>query len=110
MKIAIIGSRTITNYNLESIVSDEVTEIVSGSAKGADTLAREYAEKHGLKYTEFLPDYSRYGKAAPIVRNKQIADYSDKVIALWNGKSKGTKSVIDYCRKENIEIEIKVIE
>ena len=59
----------------------------------------EYAKQKGLALTEFLPEYDRYGRAAPIVRNKQIVDYADAVIAFWDGKSKGTQSVISYAKK-----------
>ena len=74
-------------------------EIVSGGAKGIDHLAAEYAQKHGLKLTEFLPQYARYGKAAPILRNKEIIDYADQIIAFGDGTSKGTFSVIQYAKK-----------
>ena len=48
----------------------DITEIVSGGAKGVDSLAREYAERKGIKLTEFIPEYKSYGRAAPIVRNR----------------------------------------
>ncbi len=72
-----------------------VTEIVSGGARGVDTFAALYARKNGIKMTEFMPDYSRYGKGAPIRRNIQIAEYADAVIAFWDGKSRGTKNTIE---------------
>ncbi len=99
MKIAIIGSRNLVIENLERYISDECTEIVSGGAVGIDSCAADYAKAHGLRLTEFLPDYSKYGRAAPIVRNKSIVDYADEVLAFWDGKSRGTKSVISYCEK-----------
>ena len=98
MKIAIIGSRSITDADIGKYVSAG-DEIVSGGAAGIDTLAAEYAKRNGLKLTVFLPEYEKYGRAAPIVRNKQIVDYADKVVALWNGSSKGTMSVIEYAEK-----------
>jgi hypothetical protein len=99
MKVALIGSRGIANVDVGAYLPDGTTEIVSGGAKGADAIAREYANKHGLKLTEFLPDYGRFGRGAPIKRNEQIVDYADAVVALWDGKSRGTKYVIDYCAK-----------
>ena len=98
MKIAIVGSRNITNAEIDPFVN-EGDEIVSGGAKGVDACAAEYAEAHRLKLTEFLPQYSRYGRAAPIVRNKEIIDYADRVIVFWDGSSKGTLSVINYAKK-----------
>ena len=102
MKIAIIGSRNLRADNLNEYVS-EGDEIVSGGAKGIDECAAEYAKKRGIKLTEFLPEYGKYGRAAPIVRNKQIVDYADKVVAFWDGKSKGTQSVIKYAEKTGKE-------
>lgn len=71
MKLAIIGSRGLWVEDLGAYLPPGVTELVSGGAKGIDTCAREYALSHGLKLTEFLPDYRRYGRAAPLVRNRK---------------------------------------
>ena len=98
MKIAIVGSRGVVVNNIERYVSD-ATEIVSGGAVGVDSCAREFAKKKGLKLTEFLPEYALYGRGAPIVRNKKIVDYADKIIVFWNGHSKGSLSVINYAKK-----------
>lgn len=98
MKVAIVGSRDIIVYNIENYISD-CDEIVTGGAAGIDRCAAEYAKKNAIKLTEFLPQYEIYGRAAPIVRNKKIVDYADKVIAIWNGSSKGTLSVIKYAEK-----------
>ena len=99
MKIAIIGSRNLQVKDIQSYLPKDCSEIVSGGAKGVDACAAAYAREKGLKLTEFLPAYETYGRGAPIVRNKQIVDYADEVIAFWDGKSKGTRSVIDYCEK-----------
>ncbi len=63
-------------------------------ARGIDTCAREYAKAHGLKLTEFLPDYERYGNGAPLRRNLEIIGYADAVFAFWDGKSRGTAYTI----------------
>ncbi len=99
MKLAIIGSRTLTVDDLSPFLPDNITEIVTGGAKGIDTCARCYAEANGIHLTEFLPDYARYGRGAPHVRNRAIVDYADAVLALWDGKSRGTASVIAYSQK-----------
>ena len=65
MKVAVIGSRNLGVIGLENFLPENVTEIVSGGARGVDTCAREYAQAHGIKLTEFLPDYERYGRGAP---------------------------------------------
>lgn len=101
MKIAIIGSRNLIVENLEKYIPNNCEEIVSGGADGVDKCAKDYANKLKIDLKEFFPEYNNYGRSAPIVRNKMIVDYSDEVIAFWNGESKGTKSVIDYCKKKN---------
>ncbi len=99
MKIAIIGSRNLEVKNLEDYLSSGTREIVSGGAKGIDSCAADYADKNRITLTEFLPNYERYGRGAPIVRNKRIVEYADEVLAFWDGKSKGTLSVIKYCEE-----------
>ncbi len=98
MKVAIVGSRSIAVTDMGMYISDG-DEIVSGGAIGVDSCAAEYAKENGLKLTVFLPQYERYGRAAPIVRNKKIVEYADKIIAFWDGSSKGTLSVIKYAEK-----------
>ena len=105
MKIAIVGSRDIVVADIGKYVSDG-DEIVSGGAVGVDACAAEYAKKHGIKLTVFLPQYARYGRAAPIVRNKEIVDYADRIVAFWNGKSKGTQSVIQYAKQREKPCEV----
>ncbi len=97
MKIAVIGSRNARVDDLSAYLPTDCTEIVSGGARGIDTCAAEYARAHGLLLTEFLPQYEKYGRAAPIIRNRQIVDFADAVIAFWDGTSVGTASVIRYC-------------
>lgn len=99
MKLAIIGSRSITSYPLEQVILRETTEIISGGARGVDTLARLYARKHGIPLVEILPDYPRYGRSAPIRRNDEIIARADVVLAIWDGKSRGTAYVIAQCRE-----------
>ena len=98
MKIAIIGSRGLNVTDFSPYLPENTTEIISGGARGIDTCVRNYAKKHGIKITEFLPDYDQYGISAPHLRNDRIIEYSDYVIAFWDRKSRGTKSVIDKCR------------
>ena len=98
MKVAVIGSRNISVIDLEKYIFG-ADEIVSGGAVGVDACAEKYAKEKEIKLTVFLPQYKRYGRAAPIMRNKQIVDYADKVFAFWDGCSKGTLSVINYAKK-----------
>ena len=98
MKVAVVGSRGLHVEDLGRYLPADTTEIVSGGAVGVDTSAREYALAHGLLLTEFRPDYSRYGRSAPLRRNRQIVDYADLVLLFWDGSSHGTRHVLNLCR------------
>lgn len=100
MKVAIIGSRGLSVEDFSPYLPKEVTEIVSGGARGIDQCARRYAQAHGLKLTEFLPDYEQFGRGAPLRRNLTIIDYADQVLAFWDGESRGTRFVIENCKKQ----------
>ena len=106
MRVAVIGSRTLHLENLRDYLPDETTEIVSGGAKGIDADAKKYALDNEIVLTEFLPDYQRYGRGAPLKRNIQIVEYADMVLAVWDGKSRGTKFVIEHCQKRNVPLQI----
>lgn len=108
MKVAIVGSRGLQVAHLVTYLPDDVTEIVSGGAKGVDTCARAYAQSHQIKLTEFLPDYRKYGRSAPLKRNISIIEYADLVLAFWDGTSHGTKFVIDNCKKRGIPVRVYV--
>ncbi|MCQ4022767.1 MULTISPECIES: DUF2493 domain-containing protein [unclassified Ruminococcus] len=106
MKVAVIGSRTLTVNNLQDYLPHNTDEIVSGGAIGIDSCAKKYATKNKIKYTEFLPDYKSYGRSAPLKRNIQIIDYSDMILAFWDGKSRGTQHVIKCCMETGKKIKI----
>lgn len=106
MKIALIGSRNLIVKDLGRYLPENVTEIVSGGARGIDTCAREYAKSHGIKLKEFLPEYQKHGRSAPLKRNLKIIDYADLIIAFWDGQSRGTKFVIDNCKKRNKKVTV----
>ncbi len=109
MKIAVVGSRNVKIENIGYYIG-ECDEVVSGGARGTDACAAEYARENGIALTEFLPEYERYGRAAPIIRNRRIVDYADKVIAFWDGRSRGTLSVIRYAEKAGKPCEIILCE
>lgn len=103
MKLAVIGSREFQDYVLLKSTLDPVLEridvIVSGGARGADSLADRYAKENGISLCVMKPDWNKYGRAAGILRNKDIIENCDEAIAFWNGKSSGTKNSIDTCKK-----------
>jgi len=102
LKLAVVGSRTFNDYVLvrETLKDVDIEEIVSGGAKGADRLAERYARDFGFPTKIFKPDWEGDGKAAGFIRNKQIVLYADKVIAFWDGHSKGTKNTIDLATEQ----------
>jgi hypothetical protein len=108
MRLAIIGSRNCPPINIEEYLKYIPDTIVSGGARGVDTYARNFAIKHNLKLIEFLPEYDKYGKGAPLVRNKLIVENCDCLIAFWDGKSRGTKFTIDYAKK--LDKTVKIID
>lgn len=109
MKVAIIGSRTISGIDLGKYLPPKTTQIISGGAKGVDQCAKEYAISNNIPLKEILPVYKRYGCAAPLKRNIQIVDESDVVLAFWDNRSHGTKFVIDYCTKTHKEVKVFVM-
>lgn len=106
MKLAIIGSRTFHDFDKalsvfkESFPKGLVNEIVSGGAIGADAIGKRIAEHLGLKYTEFLPEWKKYGRSAGIKRNTLIVNAADVVLAFWDGKSRGTQNSIRTARAQ----------
>lgn len=109
MKTAVIGSRGLTINNLEKYLPTDTTEIISGGARGIDTCAKNYAIAHNIKLTEFLPEYEKYGRSAPLKRNITIIENSDIVLAFWDEKSGGTRFVIDNCKRMGKEVQVKII-
>lgn len=106
MKLAIVGSRSIMQIDINRYLPKGITEIVSGGACGIDTLAKKYAVENKIIITEFLPKYNMYGKAAPIKRNEEIAEYADEAIAFWDGCSKGTLYTIKAFHKRGKRVTI----
>lgn len=106
MKVAVIGSRGSTVNNLGDYLPEDTTEIISGGAKGIDACAREYANTNNIKLTEILPEYENFKRNAPLIRNIAIIENADLVLAFWDGKSRGTKFVIDKCKALGKKIKI----
>ena len=106
MRIAIVGSRNLHVEDLGKYLPENVTEIVSGGARGVDSDAKAYALSHGIPLKEFLPDYKSYGRTAPLKRNLEIIAYADVVIAFWDRQSHGTKYVIEHCRKLGVPVRV----
>lgn len=108
MKIAIVGSRSFNDYEkLKNYINDIVDMegwiidcIVSGGAKGSDTLGERYADEYGYNKLIFPAEWEKYGKSAGFKRNVDIIDNCDVCFAFWDGESHGTKHDIDLCKEK----------
>jgi len=83
-----------------------ITTDGDGGAKGADTLASIYAKEHNIPIIVYKPNWKKYGRSAGIIRNKDIVNYCDKLVAFWDGKSKGTLNSINLSKKDDKLLEI----
>jgi hypothetical protein len=111
IKLAIIGSRSFSDKpTLEHSINDlnlKIDTVVSGGAIGADRLGEEWAKNQGINVELHLPEWAKYGRSAGVIRNKAIVQSCDFCLAFWDGKSKGTNSTIELCKK--LKIPFKVI-
>ncbi len=114
-RIIVAGGRDFNDYRYLCKCMDELiagiadaVEIVSGRAKGADSLGEQYATERGLRNIVFKPDWKQYGKAAGVLRNQQMLHYAMEeypiLAAFWDGKSEGTRDMIDRARKAGVNV------
>lgn len=117
-RVVIAGCRDYNNYDeakhfidfcLSRMRKENEIIIVSGCANGADAIGERYAEENEFKVEKHPADWKTYGRSAGPRRNKQMAEISDCVICFWDEKSKGTKSMIDYAKRCNKPVKIKII-
>lgn len=121
MKIIIAGSRDISRSDFSDIMFSDTPqkiiyeypgneiEIVSGHAKGVDTFGEEWARRNELPIKTFPADWAKYGKSAGPLRNGQMADYADMLIAIWDGKSRGTRDMINKMLDRGKETHVYVV-
>lgn len=108
MKVAIVGSRQL-QVDIGQYVPEGATEIISGGAKGIDSLAEAYARERGLPLRVFLPQTALLGKMAFLARNDQIVDAADIIIAIWDGRSSGTRYTISRAQKLGKPVQIHIL-
>ena len=112
IKVIVAGSRTIQDYGLVKYCIDtlqtehsiEVTEIVSGTATGVDTLGERWAQENNVPIKRFPADWNRYGKSAGYRRNEEMARYANALLAIWDGESRGTKHMINLAEEQNLQV------
>lgn len=98
--VLICGSRSINSFPLGRFIKKEsVAAIISGGATGIDAIAAEWAKSNRVEYIEMLPNYKIWKDRAPLVRDEEMVNMCDVVIAFWDGKSKGTKYTLDYAQR-----------
>lgn len=115
MKVIVAGSRTITDYKLverailESGWHEQITEVVCGSARGVDGIGARWARAYSIQVRYFRADWDIYGKAAGPIRNKEMAQYADALILVWDGQSKGSADMLRKAKAHGLRIYEKVI-
>jgi len=115
MKVIIAGGRDFRDYQRLSDLCDHKLqrylptelEIVSGTCSGADLLGEAYANERGYSIKRFPADWNKHGKSAGYIRNKQMAEYADALIAFWDGKSKGTKMMIELAQNLGLKVMVE---
>lgn len=113
LKVIIAGSRTIEDYSLVCRAIEksgfQVKEVVSGTARGVDRLGEKWAAFNKIPVKSFPADWDKHGKAAGPIRNRQMAEYADALVCLWDGKSKGSKHMIDIANELGLAVYIMEI-
>lgn len=111
MKTIIAGSRTVHSQRLIDQAMEEsgfeVTEVVSGGARGADHLGEMWAVRHKIPIKRFPANWDRYGRGAGMIRNTEMVKYADALVAVWDGSSRGTNDVIIKARKHDRRVYVK---
>lgn len=109
MKIIVAGGRNFDDYKLLCKVLKSfknISEIVSGGARGADKLGEKYATFNNINVKIFLAEWDKYGKRAGFLRNIQMGQYANVLVAFWDGQSKGTEHMIKTAQKLGLIVHI----
>ena len=114
-RVIIAGTRTFQDYDLLCRKCDfffankRPTAIVCGEARGADSLGKKYAEEHNLQVNSFPADWNKYGKRAGYIRNREMAEHADALIAFWDGSSRGTQHMINLAKEYGLPYRVVLI-
>ena len=110
MKLLIAGSRSITDFDLSPHVPADVDLIITGGAKGVDTIAEQYARQRGIPTLTVKPAYEKYGRAAPLRRDEEMVDMADAVLVIWDGVSRGSRHTAEYARRKGKPVTVVSVE
>lgn len=119
IKLIVAGPRIFDHSYYRNYVYNTITmfiatygniEIVTGLAKGPDSFALDYAKKFLIPYKEFPADWDKHGKSAGYIRNSEMADYADRLLAFWDAKSKGTKHMLDIAKDKGLKRHVHILE
>lgn len=114
MRVIIAGSRDITEmaHINDAVAASKflIHQVVCGMARGVDLLGKEWAEAVGIPVAKFPADWNKHGKRAGYLRNEQMADNADALIAIWDGVSKGTANMIETARKKKLKVYVHIIQ
>lgn len=114
MRTIIAGSRDITDYGLIVLAVEcsrfKITEVVSGTARGVDVLGELWAMLNDVPVTRYPANWDAYGKSAGYMRNEEMAAYADALIAVWDGKSKGTSHMIKLAQRYKLKTHILLLD
>lgn len=114
MRTIVAGSRGIDRYDIVELAirasGFDITELVSGTAQGVDSLGERWAEKQGIPVTRFPAYWRKQGRAAGKIRNSKMSHYADALIAIWDGQSRGTKDMIDKARYRGLRVYVHTVD
>ena len=85
------------------------TEIISGCCTGCDKLGERWALENNIPIKKFPADWQKYGKRAGMIRNRQMAEYGEALVAIWNGKSRGTGNMIKTARELGLKVVVQLV-
>lgn len=114
-KVIIAGGRDFSDYELlkgrcdyflEKRIKESIVSVISGHASGADSLGERYATERGLRCDAHPAAWNKYGKAAGYIRNREMADAADALIAFWDGSSRGTAHMISYAKAKGLKVAV----
>ena len=117
MKVIIAGSRGVYDYSiLEKAIFNasmcgilDITEVLSGTARGVDKLGELYAKRKNITIKKFPANWEQYGKSAGYIRNEQMGNYADALLSVWDGKSKGSKHMIKIANDIGLVVYVYMI-